>query len=88
MEQVLIDQEGGHEGLGLGEGEAVAFGELLGGEPLAAADELVEVGGGDDRQVGRVGRLADLAAGEAGVAPDGHERGDLAPAAASSSRWR
>ena len=45
-QQGLVDQQGRIEGFGLGEGQAVAFRQFLGGVPLAAVDQLVEAAAG------------------------------------------
>ena len=77
VQENLVDQQGRIEGFRLGEGQAVAFRQLLGRILLATIHQLVELGRVDDRQVGRFGGGADFPGGEAGVAPDGHKRVDL-----------
>ena len=76
-EQVLVDQQGRIDGLGLGKGDAEALGQVLRRPMLATRDQLVELLRIDAVQVGRIGRLADLADGEAGVAADRDERFDV-----------
>ena len=76
-EQVLVDQQGRIDGLGLGKGNAEPLGQFLGGPMLATRDQLVELLGIDAEQLRRIGRLADLADGEAGVAADRDERFDV-----------
>ena len=77
VEQGLINEQRGVDGLGLGEGDAEPLGQLLGGPLLAPRDQAVEVPRLDAVQVGRVGRLADLGRGETDVAAHRDERLDV-----------
>ena len=69
VQKLLIDQQGGIEGFGLGEGHAVAFRQFLGRVALALLDEIVEGRRVDHRQLARFKGRAGFAGGESASPP-------------------